>query len=287
MKTSAPASGFQIALLIFLVEFLIAIAAKHIAIAIGWPAAFFNLLGNILAFGVAAAVLFGVRPLRRHFLAELSKPIAHGLRTEVIAVAAAKLAIPFGVMGALALYYIGWAPPPDLFRSLGLASDPAGHYRSFYSAHGLVQATLIGVIVGPFIEELVYRGLLYRAWERQWGWVPAMLATSALFGLVHPSHMASAFLGSVVYVCLLRRTGTLWAPIAVHSIYNLLNAWPLLGHLVFVKERDSVGRLETWIPEILCLVVAATALSYYVWLARNPWNASSSPDPPTVVLAPR
>lgn len=284
MMTIAPATGIQIAALIVLVNFLVAIAAKHIAIAVGWPPGFFNLLGNLIAFGVAAAVLFGFTAIRRHVVAELAKPIPANLRTEVLVVALANLTIPFGVMGALALYYIYVAPPPDLFQSLGLAGDPAAQSRSFYSVHGLVQATLLGLIVAPFLEELVYRGLLYKAWERQWGWFPAMLATSAVFGLVHPSHMASAFLGSVVYVCLLRRTGTLWAPICGHSIFNLLIAWPLLGHFVFVKDRGTVGQIESWAFELLCFAIAGAGLSTYVWMARKPWNAEF---PATLVLSVR
>ena len=78
---------------------------------------------------------------------------------------------------------------------------------------------LLGVIVGPPIEELVFRGLLYRAWANQWGALVAAVLTSALFAAYHPNFLA-AFSSAILFVCLVRRTGSLWASISVHAFTN-------------------------------------------------------------------
>jgi membrane protease YdiL (CAAX protease family) len=280
MPSALTATGLQIAVLILLAELLVAISAGHIARAVAWPRDHFFALANLLEFGAIAAVLFGVRPLRQYVQDELSRPIPRAMKPEVLLVAVLKPTIAFGAIGALALYHIALWPQADLARELGLTTNPAAANERFYSALGLAHAILIGLIAAPVLEEILYRGIVYRAFERQWGWVSAMLATSALFGALHPSHVVTAFLGSIVYICLLRRSGTLWAPILAHCLYNLLVSWPVLGHVLLARPRVEAVTLSGWTPELLCLAVAAIGVPLYVWLARQPREEF----PVTVVL---
>ncbi len=88
------------------------------------------------------------------------------------------------------------------------------------------------VILPPLGEEIRGRGYLYSGLRKVWRFWPALLFTSALFGLAHlefgtggPLVVEAAidtFLLSVVLVFLRRNTGALYAGIAVHMINNLI-----------------------------------------------------------------
>ena len=104
---------------------------------------------------------------------------------------------------------------PLLEALLGTGSAPVA----------LVGLFLVVVLIAPFVEELVYRGVLYRAFRDRAG-VPLAIAGSAfLFAITHfePDHfLALAAIGAVL-AWVFERTGSLWPAIAVHAVYNGLS----------------------------------------------------------------
>jgi membrane protease YdiL (CAAX protease family) len=124
-------------------------------------------------------------------------------------------------------------------------------------------------VLAPLVEEVVFRGFMFRAWARRWGWFTGMLLTAIAFGLFHP-YAAGAFVSSVIFTCLLRRTGSLWPGITVHAIGNTLLWYPLAGR--FILPTDSagdIGSLSTWWFNIACLLVVVVAVPFYVWMSRD------------------
>jgi membrane protease YdiL (CAAX protease family) len=85
--------------------------------------------------------------------------------------------------------------------------------------------TGLAVVFAPIIEELMFRGVLYR-WMRDKGrpWL-ALWGTALLFGLVHFN--AVAFIPLTLFGALLawlyQRTGNLLVPIFTHCFFNLCN----------------------------------------------------------------
>ncbi len=273
--TKEPASGFQIAFLILAVDFLSAVALKYTADYLGTPKSDLRLLSHNIAFGVGWSILLVIGPLRRACGAELRKPLPFRMVPELMSVALAKLANPLAVTGGTLLWLLatrGQVAACDAVDVCGLGQPHAGR-----SAAYIVNYMFIAVVVGPILEELVYRGFLYRAWERQWGWVRAMLATAIVFGLVHPSHMVSAAIGSIVYVAVLRRTGTIWGPIAVHSAFNLVVNLPAYQSLRAGDPPEALLGLSSWIPELACLAFVAVALPLYVFASRRSAADSGAP----------
>src|SRR5439155_25789023 len=110
------------------------------------------------------------------------------------------------------------------------------HLASALSTHGIV-TVFAACLIAPLIEELVFRGLLYRAWERQWGWLPAAIASSLVFAYMHPAVYISQFAAGLIFVCIFRRTGSLRAAIAVHAIFNIAIWYPLIGRFVLPAGR--------------------------------------------------
>lgn len=95
----------------------------------------------------------------------------------------------------------------------------------------LVLAIVIAVLVGPPIEELMFRGMVLRAGMRRVGFLPAALVGSLIFGACHAweEHTAAGavFIAvntaafGLVQCFLVRRTARLGPAIAVHGLSNL------------------------------------------------------------------
>src|SRR5205823_5825406 len=109
-------------------------------------------------------------------------------------------------------------------------------------------------------------GLLFHAWERRHGWLASMALTSVVFGFYHP-HFWSAFLSSILFVCVMRRTGSLRAAMIVNGAGNLSLWYPLLGRFLMPPESSAGG--SPWRVHISCLVFVSIAVPLCVWLARD------------------
>lgn len=79
----------------------------------------------------------------------------------------------------------------------------------------------IAILCAPFAEEYLFRGLLYRALDRQWGGWKAVFAAAAFFAIYHPpmAWLPVGLLGALS--CLLfKRTGRLAPSVVLHMTYN-------------------------------------------------------------------
>lgn len=91
-------------------------------------------------------------------------------------------------------------------------------------------------LVGPICEELIYRGLLWRAvehlqWARpRWGRFAAFLISTAVFAVSHLEPMRTALLLVIAVPIGLARltTGRLLASIVAHQVNNFLPALAIL-----------------------------------------------------------
>jgi membrane protease YdiL (CAAX protease family) len=176
----------------------------------------------------------------------------------------------FGVWGAVALWGLHVTQRSHELAVYGFLTDRTLIDQRYFTTWGLIGAAL-AVSIGPIAEEILFRGVLYRLWERQWGWVAGALLSSTVFAIVHPNNLIQAFLSAVLYACLYRRTGSLWASILCHFLYNLAITWPLLGHVLQVKPIEAAASLAPWIPNLVCLAVGSVAfIAYIVLAARKP-----------------
>jgi hypothetical protein len=84
---------------------------------------------------------------------------------------------------------------------------------------------VMAVFFAPFAEEFLFRGLLFRALDREWhgrwhGWLP-ILASAAFFAIYHPPlAWPPVFLVGATNCWLFRKTGKLYPCVLLHMIYN-------------------------------------------------------------------
>lgn len=89
-------------------------------------------------------------------------------------------------------------------------------------AWGFLLAVLMVVLVGPAVEEAVFRGVLQRGLAARFGPRPAIAVQAAAFAAFHRSWwlLVPMFVLGIVLGWLVERRESLWPAIALHAMYN-------------------------------------------------------------------
>jgi membrane protease YdiL (CAAX protease family) len=183
----------------------------------------------------------------------------------------------FGLLLGLALFsaVVGIAAVTDVYNIVGRGS----------TAELLLDVVSAG-IVPAFMEELLFRGILFRWLEEFAGSWAALAVTSALFGLAHIlnpnatwfSSFAIAVEAGVLLGGAYMLTRSLWMPMGLHA------AWNFTQGFIFdvpVSGIDTHGMVEAKLSgpvilsggtfgleaSVIALAVATSAGLYLVWLA--------------------
>jgi membrane protease YdiL (CAAX protease family) len=234
-------------------------------------------------------------------------PMPYGLKPAADAVIAVGLAL---IAYKLVIRRLG-EPPRDDLRSrcavrnlaLGLAMGSVlfsvvvgiaaalGSYRILgcCSAQELASDLFIASVMPGFMEELFFRGILFRWLEEFAGSWVALAVTSALFGLVHIlnpnatwfSSFAIAVEAGILLGGLYMLTRSLWAPIGLHAAWNFTQGFifdvPVSGHaengLVTARlsgpELLSGGRFGLEASLIALIVASAAGVCLLVLAVRR------------------
>jgi membrane protease YdiL (CAAX protease family) len=82
---------------------------------------------------------------------------------------------------------------------------------------------ILAVCFAPFAEEYLFRGLLFRALDREWGGWKAVLGSAAFFTIYHPPlAWIPVFTVGTLNALLFKKTGKLLPAVALHMAYNLV-----------------------------------------------------------------
>ena len=124
----------------------------------------------------------------------------------------------------------------------------------------------VAVVCAPFVEELLFRGFLLHRWARRWGTGPAVIASSALFAVLHGEWIGH-FLFAVAMCALYLRTRTLWLPILAHALSNFVIALTTLPDALThaTSEPETLDSLRgEWLVGLGALVAGAALLAWYL-----------------------
>lgn len=144
-----------------------------------------------------------------------------------------------------------------------------------------VMLFLIGIF-GPFCEEFVFRGMVYGGYVKSGSRFWAILLSALLFGLMHMNFNQAiyAFAIGIMLSLLMEATGSLWAPMLCHMIFNseqvclMYLSTKVLG-LVSEQELESVQMTQESLIVALSgyLIIAAitTPIAFCVlaWISKN------------------
>jgi membrane protease YdiL (CAAX protease family) len=261
---SVPAAS--LAFLVFALLFLEIPVDRYISSSWPWTKEIGIPVAAMLYSLVLGGILALVPTLRRNCRQLLAVPIPPDKRIEIALVTVLHVVASVGVVAGMILWIWCVKGEPGLARWLNEHMNFALASKEAFSAKSFVSGIFISVLVAPIIEELVFRGTLYPAWASRWGWFPSAILTSALFAAIH-STFVPQFVGSLLFIGLLRRTGSLRACIVAHAAFNFIVWYPLIGrHLQPGVGRES-GEISFWIPQLVCLAIAFFAVPIYLWVA--------------------
>jgi membrane protease YdiL (CAAX protease family) len=123
------------------------------------------------------------------------------------------LSLVFAASNAIARW-LGHPPTPQPVANLLATTD---------STVLMLLLTAFALVVAPVFEEIFFRGFAYPAFKNRWGPARSLILVSALFAIVHlhgPS-IAPLFTLALGLGLAYEWTGSLWAPITMHALFNL------------------------------------------------------------------
>jgi membrane protease YdiL (CAAX protease family) len=136
------------------------------------------------------------------------------------------LGVPIGVLTQLVLVPLVYLPLETLWEDVFTEERLTENAKDLVdraSGGSMVLLVLMVCVGAPLVEELVYRGLLQGSFAARINHVPALLAASALFALVHfrpVEYPGLLVIGLVCGTCALV-TGRLGMAIACHIGFNV------------------------------------------------------------------
>jgi membrane protease YdiL (CAAX protease family) len=265
--------GWQLAFFIFTIALLGAAADRYFTPWLPGGEELPRTIARLYVLVPAILVMLLVPAARRYCARALAVPIPIDRRGEVALVIAMQPVVLLAIGGSVVLWYWAQGGEMGLARRIGEQMSEEAQRVQAFSRDGILLAIVIGTVVAPIVEELVFRATLYRLWAERWGWFPSMLATSAFFAAYHPNKFA-AFVGSVILIAILRRTGSLRACILVHAAGNFMLWYPVLGQHVFVTRGRETGEIGLWPWHLAAFALVAILLPLYVWMSRGDDAAS-------------
>ncbi len=143
------------------------------------------------------------------------------------------LGIPLGVITQVALVPAVYLPLRALWPNTFETEELERRAQELADRAGGWTTVLLVVFVAigaPVVEELVYRGMLQRAFSRRIGAIPALLSISVMFALVHPSPVEypGLLVAGLVFgssTARLDRIGMSWI---THAAFNATGLWFVL-----------------------------------------------------------
>lgn len=136
----------------------------------------------------------------RHFFASLGIGVLSGLMFA-------------GVSRGYVLLLSQFSTFSEIFRNAREQMESVPNLRFSYA--------VIAIVFAPFAEEFLFRGLLFRALDREWGGWRAIVGSAAFFAIYHPPlAWLPVFLVGLTTAFVFKKTGRLAAAVAVHLVYN-------------------------------------------------------------------
>lgn len=113
------------------------------------------------------------------------------------------------------------------------------------------------VVVAPFVEELVFRGIIFNAVRGKVKPMFAAVLSAALFAYGHPGllQLLYAFIIGFMFAYAYHHTRKLWVPIMMHSVINLVVY--VLGKMAVFQENTTLGTIG-----LICAMACAVCIYF-------------------------
>ena len=144
-----------------------------------------------------------------------------------------------------------------------------------------VMLFMIGIFA-PFSEELIFRGIIFRGYKNSGSVLQAVIWSAVLFGLMHLNFNQAAYAIAMGVMCALvvEASGSLWASIVTHIIFNTPSVCVMYlaeffspGYYSDANAEEALTNEELIAligPElVMALFATSLAVCVLVWIAKN------------------
>lgn len=142
-----------------------------------------------------------------------------------------------------------------------------------FFAGGILFELLGSGFVIPIVEELLFRGIVYKRLRIWMGWQKALVFSALLFGLIHMNLVQFIYAGllGAFLAFLLEKTGKLWTAVAGHMAANVVAIMRAeTGWLSFSYEVTPIG-----IGFTCLMVLCAGAIVLFLYRESQKQDESS------------
>ncbi|HSL43167.1 MAG TPA: CPBP family intramembrane glutamic endopeptidase [Anaerolineales bacterium] len=124
--------------------------------------------------------------------------------------------------GLLVASYVVIIVHNALLYLLGVDTQGQAIIEMFAELDSPIWFFIVGAIFAPLVEEIFFRGFLFQGFRQRYGWVNAMLVSSAIFAIAHLDLVV--LIPTFVLGCLLayvyQRSNSIWPGVIIHFLVN-------------------------------------------------------------------
>ena len=136
-------------------------------------------------------------------------------------------------------------------------------------------------IFGPFSEEFVFRGIVFRGYKNSGSVLQAVIWSAVLFGVMHLNFNQAAYAIAMGFMCALvvEASGSLWASVVAHMVFNAPSVFTMYLSDFFQPGASDVNMEEALTNEdlitmigpalFMALIATSLAVCVLVWIAKN------------------
>lgn len=166
-----------------------------------------------------------------------------------------------GMAMAIFILYI-LAIIDSIYPLKNISGDYEDLMNTIMSGNFVIVFITVGIL-GPIIEEIIFRGLVLSELRKVTHNTSAVIIQGVLFGIYHLNPLQAMY-ASVIGIVLgyvMLRYKTLWAPILVHIFFNSLNI--LLDKMLSEQHAQSYGAIYFLLSTMFIIILTVYEVSMH------------------------
>lgn len=170
------------------------------------------------------------------------------------------LVVPLGVTSMLMGNYFVSFVQAFLPKAWLVKYDEAA---SILYGDGMIIQIVTSVIMAPLIEEIIFRGIIYRRIKRVSGSGIAMILSALFFGVFHMNVVQGiyAFIVGLILAYVCEKYKTIWASIIMHAVANGVSVWA--SSQTSADELQQTQDIVYSQPELVALLVLTAITGFF------------------------
>lgn len=134
-----------------------------------------------------------------------------------------------------------------------------------WSESWLIGQLFVSCVLVPIIEEIVFRGFILHRLRERYNSLCSITISAIIFAFFHfNTSFIGAFIHGIIFGLITIRMSSLYAPIVVHSLYNLaIFVLTTIFGFSIVGDMEKIAFFSYWKTEMLCGLVGLLFMFIY------------------------